>query len=154
MDKAELLEEIRGLLMEPQVETVEEPYHYPDDILIVQIRSAIRHLISLGVPIEVTVSTAGVFSDDLPDTHGLLVAYHVAMRLLRGDMIQKLKDGEMGVSFRAGRDVIDTKSAGYLFEGKADEYDLEYRVLLTNFLADEDGGVESVYGLQTNSFGV
>lgn len=154
MTKAELFEEIRALLLEPQVNTVEDPWVYIDEDLEVQVRSALRRIKAIGVTTDAVMASDGTLDPEPTEAVGLLVAYSVVSSLLRGDLMQKLLEGELGVLWRAGGDMLDTKTGAREFSSAAGEYSDAAHALLTIILTDQDGGVESVYGEQTNSLGV
>jgi hypothetical protein len=149
MTGAEVAQEIRSLLREPQLNTVSTPWTYDAGDLNVQIRSAFRYLRVLGVDPIATVDADGEFSEDIAENVGLLVAYYVAHRLVAGDLAQKLIDGELGVLFRTGTDIIDTKTASQSFKAVAAEYEFRFDTLLAMSLTDAEGGSSSVYGGQT-----
>lgn len=153
MGQDELYEEIRALLFEAQVDTVDKPWHYHDDELTFQVRSALRYLRAVGVSTDAEVDVDGTFTTSPTETIGTLLAYIVASRLLNGDLIQKLLEGEIGIHFRAGRDVMDTKTAAHAFREKASQYKVEAEALMTIVLTDADGGAESIFGHGVTSWG-
>lgn len=147
MTKAELFEEIRSLLREPQIETVSDPWLYSDEDLEVQVRSALRHLRVLGLSVQ------AVWDENLKDfttlpteREGILIALIVAERLLTGDLIQKLYDGELGTYINAGGDVIDTKTATRAFQAAADRF-RERIDLMVAVVNARDGNGEHVAAL-------
>jgi hypothetical protein len=149
MQKTELFEEIRSLLSEPQSATVSKPWHYTDEQLIPQVRSALRFLRTRGAKTTGMMTTDGVFTvDPGTETEGSLLALYVASRLVSGDLMQKLASGELGVAYQAGSDSIDTKNAADTFKQVSKRYDSEFQSLLTITLSVEDGGVNSAFGTQ------
>lgn len=153
MTAAELFEEIRALLREPQLSTPGDPWEYQDDDLVVQVRSALRHIIAKGVLTDVAMSKDGVL-DPAPDEKvGMLLAYQVASALLSGDLTQMLLDGELGISFRSGPDQFDSKRAAITFKEIAGAYTDEADRLLTIVLSDQSGSGALVYGESTTSAG-
>lgn len=150
MTKAEWLEEIRVLLHDAQVETVAQPWTYAEPDLLIQIRSALRSLRAKGVLTTAVVDAAGeVTSEPTTDTEALCVAYIVAARLTQKDLVGKLRDGELGVLFKAGSDLIDTKQAARQFESVGSSYAAEAQRLLMLLIADADAGTESFFGEQS-----
>lgn len=145
----ELYEEIRAQLREAQEGAVAKPWRYGNADIVPQVRSALRHLRVLGVPLAPTMTTAGVLSEELTETQGLLVALRVVQRLLSGDLVQKLLDGELGVVYRSGADYVDTKTASMAFTSLATSVDEEFQRYLMIALANADGGSNSIFGLQT-----
>lgn len=147
MTKAELIEEVRSLLNEAQLSTVEKPWHYTDVEFIPQIRSALRFLRTRGVATTGVMDKDGTFSTE-PSTEveGALIALYVAEKLISGDLTQKLADGELGVIFKAGSDLIDTKVAAQSFSKAASGMADQFQTLLTIALSNADGGLNSVFG--------
>lgn len=151
MTKAETIEEIRALLREPQRDTVADPWNYRDLDLVVEIRSALRNLHVVGLAPTVTMDEAGVFGSDPTETEGVLIALFVAERLLSGDLIQKLIDGELGIYLNAGGDVIDTKTATIAFKDAATRIRDRFDTIISVGLATSAGGVPiaaAVFGCQ------
>jgi hypothetical protein len=149
MTRDELFEEIRTLLREPQLDSVSDPWTYSDEDLILQVRSTLRHLKAQGVTTTADMGTDGTMSADLTARHGALVSLHVATKLLRGDMIRKLNSGELGIYFKSGTDVVDTKTVANNFRDVSTKYDGEYEVLLLLSLNDINGA--EVFGGPTLS---
>jgi hypothetical protein len=149
MTKDEIYEEIRSQLREAQEATVTTPWRYDDKDLVPQIRSALRYLRTVGLPVLAVMDTSGTFETDPTETEGLLIALRVVNRLLTGDLMRKLLDGELGVVFRTGSDLIDTKTASTVFESASSRSGEEFDRLLTIALANTDGGSRSIFGLQS-----
>lgn len=149
MNKDEIYEEIRALLREPQVGTVENPWRYDDYDLEIMCKSALRNLRIKGIPVTSAFTHEGELEPIPSETEGVLIALFVASRLLTGDLTQKLMDGELGIYFKAGPDVIDTQTVARHFHTVADKYDREFRTMLTVALTNLDGGDANVYGKPT-----
>jgi hypothetical protein len=138
MTKAEVYEEIRTLLREPQAATTENPWNYLDADLEPQVRSALRNMRNMGLTALSEVTFTGdplEFSRALTEAEGLMLSLFVAHRLLNGDLIQKLLEGELGIYLNAGGDVIDTKTATKAFKDAADDYKQQMTSLLAVALA-------------------
>lgn len=148
MNETDIFEEIRAILREPQVSSVANPWNYTDADLIPQVRSAIRNLRARGYAAEAEMGADGVFVTEPSETEGMLLCYFVAERLLSGDLLQKLMDGELGVVFKAGADMIDTKTSAMSFSAAGDRFRDEFRTLLAIAMAGEDNG-DSVLSSQT-----
>lgn len=147
MTKAELIEEVRSLLREAQLDTVSKPWHYTDVDFVPQIRSALRFLRTRGLAVAGVMDKDGTFSVEPADEmEGSLIALFVAAKLVSGDLTQKLADGELGVIFKAGSDLIDTRSAAQSFSKTATEFYDQFQSLLTIALTNADGGLNSVFG--------
>lgn len=136
MDREELFEEIRELLRDIQEGTVEDAWEYSDEILIPQVRSALRHIRVRGVVTDAEMDREGDFTTEPTEDVGLLIALRVASRLLTGDLTTRLMDGELGTYFRAGPDIIDTRNVVQFFERSAKGLQEEYQELLTMLLSD------------------
>jgi hypothetical protein len=147
MVKADIFEHVRTLLRDAQADLgIGETQFYTDDELVLHVRSALRHLIALGVPTTAVVvlgvtadavmTTGGVLSPEPTDSVGVLIALKVVITLLRGDMIKRVTSGEFGVLFSMGNDTIDTKTAAIQFKNTADDFEEDYRNLLTLILSD------------------
>lgn len=149
MTKSDLFEEIRNLLRDAQVNTVSNPWLYSDEELTFQVRSAIRHLTVKGISLSAVMSSVGALSPEPTTEQGLLIALYVVARLLSGDLVHKLLQGELGVSYKSGPDSIDTKGAASEFSKAADKYQMEYESLLTMSLTDTVDAGSSVFGDQT-----
>jgi hypothetical protein len=150
----DLLEEIRTLLTEAQVDTVEIPWNYTDADLYLQIRSAFRYLRAigytlLGAPFDPMVDELGVLTGTLTEQDGMLTAYYVASKLVSGDIMQRLMAGELGISYKSGPDEISTTGAARGFQmaasGLGDTFSILLTIALTAGVSDQD----SIYGDQT-----
>ena len=130
MGMEEVIEEIRTLLREPQETTVENPWNYAAAELTPQIRSSLRHLRVSGLNLLATMDDAGAFVTDPTEIEGVLISLFVAERLISGDLIQKLLEGELGIYLNAGGDVIDTKTATLAFRSAADRLRYRYDTLV------------------------
>jgi hypothetical protein len=61
MVRADLFEHVRALLRDAQKNAgINAPQLYTDDDLVPQVRTALRHVLSLGVPTDAAMSSAGV----------------------------------------------------------------------------------------------
>jgi len=131
MNWDELIEHIRDLLLLPQQRISAQPWVYDDEDFIVPIRSAIRHLKGVGaIVMPLTLSKDGILSRELLEDEGLVIAHYVARNMIKGDLTNKLGEGELGLYFRAGPDIIDTRRATDFFEESARSYENEYKKIL------------------------
>jgi hypothetical protein len=147
MTKAELFEEIRTRLSEPQTATVENPYTYDDTELTYHVRSAIRWVQQAkGITTTAAMATNGTLSPEPTDQVGYLLALRVASQLLRSDMISRLTAGDMGVYFRAGDNIIDTKTVATSFKATASVYDAELEHLVAMILSGSDFDTSTALG--------
>lgn len=150
MEKDELFEEIRALLTEP-LDAMVTPYTYSDEQLTTQVRSALRRISAKGVSTDAVMSLDGDLNPEPTESVGLLLAYSVASALLRGDMVQKLNTGEIGVYARMGSDILDTKTVANSMKTLSSAYDEEFKILLTIVLSDPDTAADNVFGDDTLS---
>ena len=149
MTKQELFEEVRTLLRDAQVAAVSSPYRYGDEDLTYQIRSALRWARTQGVVTDAAMSTEGELAPEPSEPVGLLLAYRTAANLLQGDLISRLHSGELGMYFRAGDNIIDTKTAAGAFRFAAALFQNEVASLLFQLLSENNIG--DVYGGPTLS---
>jgi len=144
MDIEQLFEEIRFQLNEALFDTLEEPWTYENLQLERGIRSAMRHLRSLGISFNQTMDANGSLSAPVDEEIGMLISYRVSATLLKGDLLIKLMRGQLGMLYKTGGDVIDTKTAARGLLDSANELNRQYEKL---FLAvatrkiDEGGSV-------------
>lgn len=132
MMKADLFEHVRTLLRDAQQDVgIDPPQVYTDDELILQVRSALRQIKALGVTTDAAMTTLGVLSPEPTDVLGVLLSLRMVATLLRGDMIQRVTSGQFGVLFRMGNDTIDTKTAAIQFKNTANDFEAEFRTLMT-----------------------
>lgn len=138
MTKAELFEHVRTLLRDAQsVISINPPQVYSDDELTLYVRSALRHVKALGVSTDTVMSTLGALAPDPTDSVGILLALRVVVSLLRGDMIHRVTTGQFGIVFSMGNDTIDTKTAAIQFKDSSDEFEEEFRTLMTIIMSAE-----------------
>lgn len=148
MDKEELYGEIRALLREPQTSTALQPWTYADRDFVPLVRSALRQLRVRGLTVTGAMDGTGEFTENPTEMEGMMIAYYVADHLLSGDLIAKLNDGELGVTFKSGSDLIDTKQAAKSFEKSASLFRDEFQTLLTIALTDGINATSSTFSSQ------
>jgi hypothetical protein len=151
MTKDEVFEEIRAALNEAQVNTVSKPWHYTDVDIVPQVRSALRNMRIIGIPTLADMDPSGDFTTEPTELEGVLIALFVANRLLSGDLMQKLLDGELGVIFKSGPDMMDTKMAAAGFQQSADKFMFRFDVLVAIALSGVSLG-DNVFGSQDAFF--
>lgn len=152
MDQETLFEEIRTRLREAQEDCVSDPWIYDDEDLIVGVRSALRHLRSLGVSLDLSMNMSGTFVTDPTETQGMLIALKVASDLLVGDLTKKLNKGELGVSFKSVMDTYSSTEASRAFQNSARAFERDFRTLLTIVLTNSADTASGVFGQQGTSF--
>lgn len=144
MTKVELFEDVRAILMEAQADSVADPWVYDDVELLRQLRSAINHLQAYGLSLDVVIAETGGFTTDPNNFEGVLLSSFVCARLISGDLMQKLNEGELGLYFRAGMDVINTEEGGRQMAKVAKGLEDKFEVLLTMALTVGVGGAQNV----------
>lgn len=149
MTRADIEQEIRAILREATVSTVETPWNYTSDDFTPQIRSALRHLAAKGLSLVTVMADDDTLSTEPEDAEGVLIALFVAHRLISGDLTQKLMDGELGVIFKTGSDYMDTTTAARQFAAVSADLASRLEIALAMMLADQDTGVNNVFGLQS-----
>jgi hypothetical protein len=153
MTKAELFEEIRVRLREPQVSSEEDPFLYTDDELVIHVRSALRWArVNRTISTDAEMAPDGTLLPEPSEEVGVLVALRVASQLLRSDMINRLNSGQMGIYFRAGDNIVDTKTVATNFKAAAQLYDAELESLVNVLLCDPTRSAGSFFGGSTPSF--
>lgn len=138
MTADEIFEEVRTRLNELQVNTVDRPWTYQLDQLVPHARSAMRGLRAKNIVLRPTMNAEGVLSAEISDTLGVLIAAMTASRVVKGDLLQKLREGELGVVFKTGADSIDTTTAARALQSGADEMDMDVEALIAVALASLD----------------
>lgn len=152
MDIDTLLEEIRTRLREAQEDTCTNPWLYQNEDLIKAIRSAIRHISVLGVPIPSDLDLSGTFTVDPTEVQGMLIALKVSADLLKGDLANKLNSGELGISVRSVVDSFSTTEASKGMQGIAKAYLRDFDTLLTIVIVNSTDVASAVFGQQGTSF--
>jgi hypothetical protein len=142
MLRSEIIDEVRALLREPALPTEVALWTYYDEDFTPLLRSGLRHLQSMKVPVTSVVGTDGELTPEPAATHGLLLALFCAERLVAGDILRKVRDGEYGTVFRSGPDLLDTTQVARTIERFAADLHGRYQKLLT--IAVSDGGSDDI----------
>lgn len=93
----------------------------------------------LGVNTAVTVGTD--ISPDAALAIGMLLAYGAAASIIRSDLLDRVKNGELGVSFTSGASAISTNQAGLYLKQSASSLEGWYDRLLTAYLSGDPNAV-------------
>jgi hypothetical protein len=138
MTKDEVFTHIRSLLREA-LDTLGAGVTllYEDDVLLDQTKAALNYLIAVGVTTDTVVDSSDELTPEPSTRLGVLLALRVVAVLLRGDLTQRLLSGSMGMIFRMGNDLIDTKTAATQFKSIASDYSKEFISILTIELTAE-----------------
>lgn len=145
MLRAEIIDEVRALLREPTLPTEVALWTYYDTDFTPLFRSGIRHLQGVKVPITAVVGSDGEFTPEPTATQGLLLALFCAERLVTGDLLRKVRDGDYGTVFRTGPDLLDTSQVARTIERFAADLRTRYQKYLTIALSDS-GSDDIVFG--------
>lgn len=109
---------------------------YSDTFLLSYVKTANYHLNGIGVTTGVNVTTSDI-TPEPTDIIGLLIASTTAMWLIRDDMLNKLKDGELGISFSSGATSITSIQAAKSLETSADKIEDWHNLLLNVYLGGD-----------------
>lgn len=93
----------------------------------------------MGVVTGVEVTTSII--PDAATPIGLLLAYGAAASIIRDDLLDRLKNGELGISFTSGASAISTNQAGLYLKQSAHALDALYNKLLTQYMSKDPNGV-------------
>lgn len=96
----------------------------------------------LGISTAVEVSNSDI-SPDAALAIGMLLAYGAAASIIRSDLLDRVKNGELGVSFTSGASAISTNQAGLYLKQSATSLEGWYDRLLTAYLSGDPNSVLS-----------
>lgn len=138
----EVLEVIRQRIGQAIAEIGGMAPTYPDDFLIRYVKSINFELIVFGVTtgVEVDVNAVLISPDPSVDI-GMLLAYGVAADIIGSDLLDRLRNGELGISFTSGASAISTNQAGLYLKQYANSLDRSYNGLLTAYLSRDPNAV-------------
>ena len=115
---------------------------YSDDFLIRYIKSVNFELTVFGVITGVVVNSTTILITPDPSVDiGMLLAYGVAADLIGSDLLDRLRNGELGISFTSGASAISTNQAGLYLKQYANSLDRSYNGLLTAYLSRDPNTV-------------
>lgn len=140
MTTEELLEIIRQRIGQAVAEIGGENPQYLDSFLLRHVVTANFVLKSMGVTTGITSispDSETITPSVLDDGVGVLLAYHAASSLVGNDLVNRLRRGEMGLSFTTGLTTITTNQAAITLRAVSDKIDADYRELLTRYFADD-----------------
>ena len=113
-----------------------------NSFLIEYLNTANITLTAFGVETGVTVDTDNdSLSSDPEDVIGLLLAFHAASNLIADDLVNRLKNGELGISFKTGASEITTNQAAITLKASARSVHTDYEMLLTAYLSGDPNSV-------------
>jgi hypothetical protein len=136
----EVMEQVRSFLNDPLEIFVDSDVTqlYTDQDILDRVPSALRYLRSLGVSMDAVLTIDAALDPEPTERQGVLLAARIAAALLRGELTRRLLNGDFGLTFRMGNDLIDTKTAAIKFADVSTNIDTEFQVLLVLELAAEN----------------
>ena len=139
MTMDEVMEQVRSLLNDPLEVFVDAGITqlYTDEDILDRVPSALRYLRSIGVEIDALLSTDAELDPEPTERQGVLLASRVASDLLRGELTRRLLNGNLGMVFQMGSDLIDTKTAAIQFANASSDIEEEFEALLAIELSPE-----------------
>jgi hypothetical protein len=113
---------------------------YSPEFILDYIKTQNWELEVMGVVTGVEVTTSQIIPDAATSI-GLLLAYGAAASIIRDDLLDRLKNGELGISFTSGASAISTNQAGLYLKQSATALDALYNKLLTQYMSKDPNGV-------------
>jgi hypothetical protein len=117
-----------------------EPPLYSPEFLLTYVLTQNYELTTLGVTTGVTVYS-GSISPDPSTPIGMLLAYGAAAALVSDDLVNRLKGGELGLSFSTGATSISTIQAASTLKNFAAGLVRWKDILLTAYLSGDPNSV-------------
>ena len=117
-----------------------EPPLYSSEFLLTYVLTQNFELEVLGVVTGVTVYS-GSISPDPTTAIGMLLAYGAAAAIVNDDLINRLKGGELGLSFSTGATSISTIQAASILKNFASSLNKMKHLLLTAYLSGDPNAV-------------
>lgn len=117
-----------------------EPPLYSAEFLLTYVLTQNYELQTFGVTTGVTVHS-GSISPDPSTAIGMLLAYGTAASLVGDDLVNRLKGGELGLSFSTGATSISTIQAAGILKNYAANLHRMYTLLLTAYLSGDPNSV-------------
>ena len=144
MDTDDILDVLRQKIGQVCQEINGEAPTYSELALLKYVKTINFNLITLGVVTGVTIDTV-VNQTLIPNVVsipiGMLLASGAAAGLIRDDLLNKLKRGELGIAFSTGATTISTNQAAISLNNAADILDDWHGLLLTAYLSGDPNGV-------------
>ena len=111
---------------------------YLDGFLIKYIETINWILVSMGLDEEVVVDANAVsITPDPTNKVGLLLAYGAASNLISDDLAQKVKSGELGLSFSTATTEITTNQAAITLSGTSKKLWSDFNSLFTAYMSED-----------------
>lgn len=113
---------------------------YPDDFLLDYIKTINFELTVFGIVTGVEVDVFGITPDPSVPI-GMLLAYGAAAQIIGSDTLDRLRNGELGISFTSGASSISTNQAGLYLKQYANSLAKAYTSLATAYLSRDPNAV-------------
>lgn len=94
----------------------------------------------MGLTTGIDVTSTSI-NPDAALTIGLLLAYGTAASIIRDDLLDRLKNGELGVSFTSGASSISTNQAGLFLKQSAKGLEDLYNRIFTKYLSSDPNAI-------------
>lgn len=94
-----------------------------------------------GDALTIDPTSDTITPEPLDDSVGVLLAFHTAASIVLDDLTQKLRDGELGLSFSTGATQITTNQAAITLRSSGMEIRREANMLLTLYLSGDPNAV-------------
>lgn len=140
MTSNEILEVIRQRIGQAVSEIDGDPPIYGDDFLLSYVKTANFNLTVLGVTTGITVSSSSITPDATIDI-GMLLASGAAALIIGDDLLNRLKNGELGLSFSTGASQISTNQAAINLKSSGDQIKHWHDMLLAVYLSRDPNAV-------------
>lgn len=140
MTTDEVLEVIREKIGQAVDEVNCNSPSYPDSFLLNYVKTANFSLTVLGISTGVTIASGAILPDpSIPI--GMILAVKAAASVVKSDLINRVRNGELGLSFSSGASSISTIQAASTLRVVADGLFEEVRLLLTAYLSGDPNQV-------------
>lgn len=121
-----------------------DPPIYSDEFLVAYVKTANLELTVLGITTGVEIDDVAVtMTPDASTAIGMLLAYTTAVAIIADDMIYRLKNGELGLSFTSGATSINTNQAAGVLRDFSNSLMKRRDLLLSAYLSGDPSGVLS-----------
>ena len=142
MTLAVILKIIKQKIGQALAEIDGEQQELLNSFLIHYIETANFLLTAYGITTGITVDTdAESLSAEPTIAVGLLLAYQCAASLIADDLVNRLKNGELGISFKTGASEITTNQAAITLKASAHRIHKDYEMLMVAYLSGDPHSV-------------
>lgn len=115
---------------------------YLDSFLMKYIETINWILVSMGLDEEVAVDAVAVsITPDPSNKVGLLLAFGAASNLIADDLANKVKSGELGLSFSTATTEITTNQAAITLSGTSKKLWSDFNRLFTAYMSEDPNSI-------------